>query len=132
MGIVQKTAIVAGAFLVSATSAQAQDRRANAELTSEMWALAGVCSQYGAYYSVRHDALADWLNVAAADPAIGDGLSARKDAKVAQISALAAEVRGTTSVRERDQRFDEMSSALMTRCRRLTNDPVAREFFLPR
>lgn len=130
MSIGRKSAILAVALALAggAAPAQAQNGSVDVELTSEMWALAGVCSQY-ANYSVRNDALASWLNTQMAGSANGDAVIDRKNAKVQQISANVAAVQGLNSVRERTERSDELTSALMTRCRRLTNDPVASRFF---
>jgi len=130
MAISRKSAILASAVALACggAPAQAQDTIIDVELTSEMWALAGVCTQYPSY-AVRGDALADFLNAAVGSGENGDALIARKNAKVAQIGANVARVQEVGSARERTERSDELTSALMTRCRRLTNDPVAREFF---
>ena len=130
MAIGRKSAILAVALALAggAIPVQAQDAAVDVELTSEMWALAGVCSQY-ANYSVRNEALASWLNTQMAGSGNGTEVIDRKNAQLQQISANVAAVQGVNSVRERTERSDARTSALMTRCRRLTNDPVASRFF---
>ena len=128
MAIRRNLAVLAAAAALATAPAQAQGNGTNVELTAEMWALAGVCSQY-ANYSVRNEALATWLNSALNGSGNAEAVMNRKDAKVAQISAATARVQQASSARERTERSDELSSSLMTRCRRLTNDPVASRFF---
>ena len=124
-------AILAAAAL--SAPAQAQEwtgsfEEPQVELISEMWALAGVCTQYSTY-SVRNDALADFLNAAMGSGDNGDALIERKNAKVEQISAAAAAVSESGSVTVREERSDRLTASLMTRCRALTNNPVASRFF---
>ena len=131
MAIGRKWAILAVAigFASGAAPAQAQSRTIDAELTSEMWALAGVCSQY-ANYTVRNEALATWLNTQLAEAGNGEDVISRKNAKVAEISANVAAMQTISSAGARTERSDQMTEGLMTRCRRLTNNPVAKRFFL--
>ena len=111
-----------------ATPAQAQTGQLDVELTSEMWALAGVCSQYSTY-RVSNEALANWLNAELANAGNAVAVMDSKTAKLEQISAAAAAVSNSGSVTVREERSDRLTASLMTRCRALTNNPIARAFF---
>lgn len=100
------------------------------ELLSEMWAMAGICSQYGRY-AVRTDALADRLNseIAAVDPVRQSAIIIRKEDKLEEITATMNGLLEMPPGGRREQAIEENQMALMTRCQRLTNNDLASEYF---
>lgn len=117
-----------GTAAALATPAQAQSEQLDVELTSEMWALAGVCSQYSTY-RVGNEELARWLNAELANADNANEVRDSKTAKLEQIGAATAAVSDSRSVTAREERSDRLTGSLMTRCRALTNNPVASRFF---
>ena len=110
------------------TPVHAQSGQLDVELTSEMWALAGVCSQYSTY-RVSNEALANWLNAELANAGNAADVMDSKTAKLEQIGTATAAVSNSRSVTVREERSDRLTASLMTRCRALTNNPVASRFF---
>lgn len=119
---------ILGCAAALAVPAQAQDRQIDVELTSEMWALAGICSQYSGY-EVRNEALAAWLNRQLASAGNADEVMDRRAAKVEQIRANMAALERGRGGSAREERLDRNTAGLMTRCRQLTNNPLAGQFF---
>ena len=117
-----------GTAAALATPAQAQSEQLDVELTSEMWALAGVCSQY-ASYDVRNEALADWLSAQMANAGNAEAVLDSRDAKVEQIGNAVSAISNASGGGARVERSDRLTASLMTRCRALTNNPVASRFF---
>ncbi|MEL1250743.1 hypothetical protein [Aurantiacibacter gilvus] len=100
------------------------------ELLSEMWAMAGICSQYGRYV-VRTDDLADRLNdeIAAVDPDRQSAIINRKEDKLEEITATMNGLLEMPPGGRRERAIEENQMALMTRCQRLANHDLASEFF---
>lgn len=125
--------IVAGLALAATPAVQAQDAApvdGQVELLSEMWAMAGICSQY-TRYSVRADDLADWLNreISAADPERQSAIINRKEDKLEEITATMNGLLDMPPGGRRERAIEENQMALMTRCQRLAGHDMAGEYF---
>ncbi len=129
----KRWALAAGLALAATSGAQAQDAAPvdrEVELLSEMWAMAGICSQYGRY-AVRSDALAEHLNrsIAAVDPERQSAIINRKEDKLEEITSTLNGLLAMPPGGRRDRAIEENQMALMTRCQRLTNNELASEYF---
>lgn len=127
--------IALGAALLAPVTAQAQAQDAEVnevevELYSEMWAMAGICMQYGRY-PVRADALADLLNqrIGAAGPEQQSAIIGRKETKLEEIAATMNDLLAMSPGGRRDEALEENQMALMTRCQRLSSHSLAGEYF---
>lgn len=132
----KRWAIAAGLALAATPAAQAQDGTPTdreVELYSEMWAMAGICSQYGRY-AVRADDLADWLNnaLAAAQPESQSAIIGRKEDKLEAITTTMNDLLDMPPGGQRERAIEENQMALMTRCQRLSNHDLAGDFFSDR
>lgn len=125
--------VAAGLALAATSGAQAQDAAPGdqrVELLSEMWAMAGICSQYGRY-AVRTEALADRLNseISAVDPERQSAIITRKEDKLEEITATLNGLLAMPPGGDRELAIEENQMALMTRCQQLTNNDLASEYF---
>ena len=112
--------------------ALAQDRLTPGQVSlySEMWALAGICTQYGGY-DVQQDHLADFLNDRLGNVASEDRqrVAATREER---LQVIRDEIDRLTSLPHGNRRTREVQAnaeALMTRCARLANHATAGEFF---
>lgn len=112
--------------------ALAQERLTPGQISfySEMWALAGVCLQYGGY-DVEQEELASFLNSRLENVAREDRqrIAATKEDRLQairdEIDRLLALPQGNRRTRE----VEENAEALMTRCARLAEHDTAGKFF---
>jgi len=120
------------AVLALGQPAMAQDRLSEGQVSlySEMWALAGVCLQYGGY-EVRQDDLADFLNNRL------DGVAEEDQQQVAatkeeRLQSIRDEIERLLALPQGNRRAREVeanAASLMTRCARLASHDTAGEFF---
>lgn len=126
-------AIALGLALAATPAAQAQDSAPvdhEVELLSEMWAMAGICSQY-ARYAVDANDLAARLNreISASDPDRQSAIIIRKEDKLEEITATMNGLLDMPPGGRRERAIEENQMALMTRCQRLANHDLASEYF---
>lgn len=129
-------ALVAAAALGMAQPALAQEEDGQRlsprqmEIYSEMWALAGVCLQYGGY-DVQQDELAAFLNsrLDFANSEDRQRVAADKENRLQAIRDEIERLQALPPGNRRAREEEEAAAALMTRCTRLANHATAGEFF---
>ncbi|MFB0610985.1 hypothetical protein [Aurantiacibacter poecillastricola] len=130
----KRTIVLAAVAAMCASAPAATQERQLSEgqvsLYAEMWALAGVCLQYGGY-EVEQAGLAEFLN----DRLDGVGISDReqvamlKQDRLEEIRAEIDRLEGLPRGSRRAREVEENAARLMTRCTRLANHEAAGDFF---
>ncbi|WAT17919.1 hypothetical protein OZN62_13535 [Aurantiacibacter sp. MUD11] len=100
------------------------------ELYSEMWAMAGICSQYP-QFRVNSEDLATRLNTDISRLAADQQhvIVNRKNEKLEEISVRVDELEAMPRGGDRNEAVEDNTAALLTRCQRLANHSLARDYF---